>query len=270
MTKPQLMAILNLAPDSFYAPSSYPEVDLAIARGLELQAQGADWIDVGAESTRPGATPVAEAEERARVVPVVQGLVKSGVCAISVDTSKPAVAEACLKAGASMINDITGFTNPRMRELAISSQAALCVMHMQGTPQTMQRQPSYPDGVVDTLLRWFEQQVNALISAGANQNRIFLDPGIGFGKTVAHNVEILQNLPRLITMGYPLLLGVSRKSFMSRILNKPPAELLPATLAVNTLAIRHGVGIIRVHDVAEHRAIIDLLAALDTGIGGLR
>lgn len=265
MVKSRLMGILNLAPDSFYAASSYPEIDQAIARGLELAAQGADWIDVGGESTRPGSRSVDATEELARVVPVVRGLAQTGTCAISVDTSKPSVAEACLKAGATMINDITGFVHPQMQDLAASSDAALCVMHMQGTPQTMQRNPTYPDGVIDTILRWFDQQVTLLIRAGVKQKNIFLDPGIGFGKTVAHNVEILQNLPRFMAMGYPLLLGVSRKSFMSKILDQPPAELLPATLAVNTLAIRSGVDIIRVHDVAEHRAVIDLMDAMDNG-----
>lgn len=265
--KTQLMGILNLTPDSFYAASRHPDVDQAIARGLELCAQGADWIDIGGESTRPDAKPVSEAEELARVLPVIEGLVQSGIKAISIDTSKPGVAEACLRAGAAMINDITGFQDPEMRKLAASSQAMLCVMHMQGTPQTMQQQPCYPDGVIETLMRWFDRQINALVSAGVQPRSIYLDPGIGFGKTVAHNVEILQNLPTLMTMGYPLLLGVSRKSFMGKICRQATDALLPPTLAVNTLAMRSGVAMIRVHDVAEHRMIIDLLDAMDNRVG---
>lgn len=263
MTKTKIMGILNLTPDSFYEPSRVLNIDDAVSRGLALIAQGAEWVDIGGESTRPGAAAVTEADELARVLPVVQALAAQSATPISIDTSKPAVAAACVAAGAKMINDVTGFTDPAMRDIAAASQAAICVMHMQGTPRTMQQHPDYPDGVIECLLRWFDKQVNSLLQAGVKAHNIFLDPGIGFGKTVAHNVEILQNLPRFMAMGYPLLLGVSRKSFMSKILDRPPAALLPTTLAVNTLAIRCGVDIIRVHDVAEHRLVADLLGAME-------
>lgn len=260
MTKPLLMGILNVTPDSFHPSSRHPDPEAAIAYGELLRAQGADILDIGGESTRPGAREVEESEELDRVLPVVEGL--SSTCTLSIDTCKPRVAEACLQAGAKILNDITGFTHPAMRQLAASTGARACVMHMQGTPQTMQIHPHYPEGVIETLLRWFDVQVNLLIQAGVKQESIILDPGIGFGKTVADNVEILQNLPRLREMGYPILLGASRKSFMSKILGKPTAELLPATIAVNTLALKSGVAIIRVHDVPEHRAVIDLLDAM--------
>lgn len=263
MLKPRLMGILNVTPDSFYAESRFPDISSAIERGKILWQQGADLIDVGGESTRPGAVSLSEAEELDRVLPVVQALSQVIPVRLSIDTCKPSVADACVRAGASLINDIHGFRDPLMREVAASTGVDVCIMHMQGTPQTMQQQPSYPEGVIEHLLRWFEHQVGLLQRAGVQQERILLDPGIGFGKTVAHNVEILQNLPRFRAIGYPLLLGVSRKSFMGRILGKATRDLLPATLAVNALILKDGVAIIRVHDVAEHRDIIDLLYAME-------
>lgn len=260
------MGILNVTPDSFYSASRTAMPDDAILRGRLFHQQGADLLDIGGESSRPGAQEVFEDEELERVLPVVEVLARDLPIPISIDTRKPRVAEACVRAGASLINDITGFTQPLMREMAASLQVDICVMHMQGNPEIMQLEPTYPEGVIETLLRWFDQQVNLLIRAGVKQRSIILDPGIGFGKTVAHNVEILENLPRLKTMGFPLLLGVSRKSFMRKILSRPTEALLPATLAVNARAIQHGVEIIRVHDVAEHRDVIDLMYAMEQGV----
>lgn len=262
--KARLMGIVNVTPDSFFPGSRCLSTSAAIARGQQLVADGADLLDIGGESSRPGATAPSEAEELDRVLPVISALAKSVAIPLSIDTRRPRVAEACVKAGASLINDITGFTQAGMREVAASCAVDLCVMHMLGDPLTMQQSPTYPEGVVEALLRWFEIQINLLIRAGVKQERIILDPGIGFGKTVAHNVEILQNLPRFKAMGYPLLIGISRKSFLSRLTGKTTEELLPATIAVNTLALRNGVDILRVHDVAEHRGIIDLVGTLET------
>ena len=200
-------------------------------------------------------------EEIARVVPILESLKNKLSIPISIDTAKPAVARAAIHAGASLLNDITGFDQPEMAAIAREYDVHICVMHMQGTPQTMQQNPHYPSGIIPHLLQWFEKKIDILTRSGISPKRIILDPGIGFGKTVADNLEIIHNLPKLKRLGFPVLLGVSRKSFLSKILNKPPAELLPATIAMNVLAILSQVDIIRVHDVKEHRGTIDLMQA---------
>ena len=257
MTK--LMGILNVTPDSFFDQGRCFDIDAAIIRGKAICSEGADIIDVGGESTRPGAPVVDTDEELARVIPVIQALHSSISIPISIDTSKPRVAEAAIQAGASFINDVTGFCQPEMQDIAAASGLDICVMHMQGNPKTMQAQPYYSEGVVLHLLRWFEQQIAILIKRGVKEKQIFLDPGIGFGKTVDDNLKIIQNLPKLKSLGFPLLLGISRKSFMGKIIHKNASQLLPATIAVNALLIKDGVDIIRVHDVNEHRGVIDLL-----------
>lgn len=254
----QLMGILNVTPDSFFDGGKYIDFEAAIARGRQMQQEGADILDIGGESTRPFSLPVTEEEELNRVIPVIKAL-KDLTIPISIDTNKVSVAAAALEAGAKVINDVTGFQNPAMRELACSTGVEICVMHMKGNPQTMQQNPQYPGGIISEIINWFESQINVLIKRGIKEKQIILDPGIGFGKTVADNVEIVQNIPRFKALGFRLLFGVSRKSFLSKILSKSPAELLPATLAVNTLLIHSRVDIIRAHDVREHREIIDLL-----------
>jgi len=261
MTK--LMGILNVTPDSFYDKGKFFNIEAAINRGLQIFQEGADIIDIGGESTRPGAEVVSISEELDRVLPVIQALKEKITIPISIDTCKPKVAEAAIHQGASLLNDVSGFRNPEMIEVAASYGVDICVMHMQGDPKTMQQNPTYDDGVVSGILAWFEEKIKTLQHLGIKENKIILDPGIGFGKTVAHNVEIIQNLGRFKTLGFRLLYGVSRKSFMSRLLNKQATELLPATLSTNTLLIREGVDIIRVHDVKEHRDIIDLLTAFN-------
>lgn len=259
MTK--LMGILNVTPDSFFDKGSYFSLEKAVARGKAIYLEGADILDIGGESTRPGAIPVSAQEELERVVTVIKTLHSCIPIPISIDTNKPEVALAAVEAGASLINDISGFQNPEMQDLAASSGVQICIMHMQGTPQNMQKNPHYSNGVVSFLIQWFEQQLENLTKKGIKEKQIILDPGIGFGKTVDDNLEILQNLPRLKALGFPLLIGVSRKSFMSKILNKSTSELLPATIAMNTLLIKAEVDIIRVHDVIEHRGVIDLVRA---------
>lgn len=257
MTK--LMGILNVTPDSFSDKGIYFDVGAAIQRGKEIGAQGADILDIGGESTRPGAPLVSIAEELARVIPVIEALRPCLSIPISIDTSKPEVALAAIEAGASFINDVTGFRHPEMQEIAATSGLDICVMHMLGTPQNMQVKPDYPEGILVQLLKWFDQQVATLTKRGVKEKQIMLDPGIGFGKTVADNLEIIQNLPKLRALGFPLLIGVSRKSFMGKMIHKTSAELLPATIAVNTMLIMESVDMIRVHDVCEHRGVIDLL-----------
>lgn len=257
--KAKLMGILNCTPDSFYDGGNYFSAAKAIEHGIQLAKEGADIIDIGGESARPGALNVDAEEEMRRVLPVVSELRKSLKIPLSIDTMKPIVALRALESGATMINDICGFANPEMQRIAASANVPICVMHMQGNPKTMQVSPDYPEGVVHTLMRWFEKRLDLLLAQGIRVENIILDPGIGFGKTVEQNCAILKEIPRLKSLGFPVLLGTSRKSFLSKILNKSPKELLSTTLAVNTMSLLWGVDIIRVHDVEQHRGVIDLL-----------
>lgn len=259
MSKTKLMGILNITPDSFYDGNQYMDLDVALNRAVEIYRQGADILDVGGESTRPGSNPVDEEEEKRRVVPIIREIKRSIPIPISIDTKKPSVALAAIEAGASLLNDVNGFRDSAMREIAVHHDIAICVMHMLETPKTMQNAPFYPEGILNHLKRFFDDRVNMLLKAGVKENKIILDPGIGFGKTVADNLEIVQNVQELKDLGYPLLVGVSRKSFMSKLLNKSSSELLAATLAINTLLVASGVDVIRVHDVQEHCDVIRLL-----------
>lgn len=253
------MGILNSTPDSYYVPSRKKTFDEAINHGIQLWRDGADIIDIGGESTRPNAEKVSEEEELKRVIPLIKELSKLQPLPISIDTMKPTVAEKALAAGASIINDVSGFRDPNMRELAAASQAKICVMHMQGSPQSMQDSPYYKEGVVVALLHWFETILEDLAISGIKNHQIILDPGIGFGKTVADNLEIIHNLRKFKAIGFPLLLGISRKSFIQKILGLPSTDVLPATLAISSMAIVSGVDYIRVHDVKEHRQAISIL-----------
>lgn len=258
----QLMAIVNATPDSFHAASRMTNLEAAIEACLRMAAEGADILDIGGESSRPGAAPVSEAEEMQRVIPLLKALKSKVSIPISIDTVKPAVAKAALNEGATLINDISGFSNAEMIALARDFDVDICVMHMQGTPQTMQLNPQYSENITVHLKQWFQKRIDQLVKSGIKLERIIIDPGIGFGKTVADNLEILHNLPELKRLGFRLLLGASRKSFLSKILNLPTSELLPATLAINTIAIASHVDIIRVHDVKEHRNVIDVMKML--------
>jgi len=261
MAKTKLMGILNTTPDSFFEGSRTPSIDQAIAKAFQLQEEGADYIDIGGESTRPGSSCVSETEELSRVIPLIKELTSNSAFTvpISIDTLKPAVARAAAEAGVSLINDVSGFSRPEMISLAKEINLPICVMHMQGNPKTMQKNPNYPKGVISSLNQWFREKTDDLISQGIKPEKIILDPGIGFGKTVADNLEIIHNLPLFKQLGFPLLLGVSRKWFIGQILNKPTSELLIGTLAANAMAISHFVDIIRVHDVKEHRNLIDFM-----------
>lgn len=265
MIKTKLMGILNVTPDSFYDGNQYFDINSAVKRGIEIYQQGANIIDIGGESTRPGSEKVDEQAELNRVIPVIHALKKAVPIPISIDTMKPTVALAAVKAGATIINDVNGFRDPEMREVASRHNVEVCVMHMLGEPKTMQLSPLYPNGIIFHLIEFFETQVSFLTQAGIQPNKIILDPGIGFGKTIADNLEIIHNLQRLKDIGFPLLVGVSRKSFMSKLLNKPSSELLAATLAINTLVISAGVDIIRVHDIREHDDVIKLLSRIERG-----
>lgn len=257
--KPQIFGILNVTPDSCYDGGQYLKEQAAIARACEMEAEGADWIDIGGESSRPGALPVPEDEEIHRVIPVIKALKKNIKIPISIDTYKPKVAKLALEAGASFINDITGLENREMIAVAKEFRVPVCVMHMQGTPGTMQKAPSYPRGVVFELLEWFEKKIEHLLKENFFPSQIILDPGIGFGKTAEQNIEILQNLSHFKKFGFPLFLGLSRKSFIMHYIKKTRSELLPATLAVASFAIQQKVEFLRVHDVGSHRDVITIL-----------
>lgn len=277
------MGVVNVTPDSFSDGGHYLAPEDAIAHGRELAAQGADILDIGGESTRPGAAPVAPVEELRRVLPVIEGLVGCGP-QISIDTSKAVVASAALQAGAGLVNDVTALRgDPEMVRVLADSGADCCLMHMLGEPRTMQVAPRYED-VVDEVKAFLAERLEFAVREGVAEERIVLDPGIGFGKTVEHNLQLLHRLDELAVLGRPLLVGTSRKSFLGRVLaaathgslGRPevagraeratselpgPDARLPATLATCVLAYERGARILRVHDVAAARSALVVAAA---------
>ncbi|MFP2924732.1 dihydropteroate synthase [Pyxidicoccus sp. 3LG] len=266
-----VMGIVNVTPDSFSDGGRYFGAEAAIAHGVALAEAGADLLDVGGESTRPGSQPVGVEEELARVLPVIEGLRARTSVPISVDTTKAAVAREVLKAGAHLINDITGFTSdPDLPRVVAEAGAACCLMHIQGTPATMQQAPRYDD-LVDEVLAFLEGAVGRAVAAGVPRGRILLDPGIGFGKTFDHNLFLLRRLGELRVLGLPLLVGTSRKGFLGKLTGgRPAAERLAASLgSVAALAALGGAEVVRVHDVAETRDALAVVDALrQAGDGG--
>ena len=244
-----VMGIVNVTPDSFSDGGRYVDASAAIAHGLELEAEGARILDVGGESTRPGAAPVSRPEELHRVVPVIEGLKSAGTRArISIDTSKAPVAAAALSAGATIVNDVTALRgDPGMVDVIAQHQVDCCLMHMLGEPRTMQRDPHYDD-VVDDVKAFLVARMAFATSAGVAEERILLDPGIGFGKTDAHNLELLARLDELAALGRPIVIGTSRKSFLGRITGRAVDDRLAATVATNVLAYERGARVFRVHD----------------------
>jgi dihydropteroate synthase len=262
--RPLVMGIVNVTPDSFSDGGRFFHTDSAVAHALELVRQGADLLDVGGESTRPGAVPVPLQEELRRVLPVVERLAPRVAVPISVDTSKAEVARQCLAAGAHVINDVTGLTgDPEMAATVRAAGAGVIVMHMLGTPQTMQDNPHYDD-VVQQVATFFEQRLHHLAQAGIAAEQVLFDPGIGFGKTTAHNLELLRRLEEFGKLGRPLCLGVSRKGFLGRKLDRPVERRLAGSLAVVAFAFaRRSAHVVRVHDVEETRDLIEVLMALE-------
>ncbi len=258
--EPVVMGIVNVTPDSFSDGGLSLDPDAAIAHGLRLAGEGAQILDVGGESTRPGAEPVSEREELRRVVPVIAGLAGSGA-RLSIDTSKAAVAEAALDAGASLVNDVTALRgDPRMAALVAERGCDVCLMHMLGEPRTMQRDPRYGD-VVDDVRAFLVQRLRFAVSQGIAEQRVWLDPGIGFGKTIDHNLTLLARLRELVELGRPIVVGTSRKSFLGTITGREAGERVPATIATNVLAFANGASVFRVHDVAEARDALAVAAA---------
>ncbi len=250
---PLLMGVVNVTPDSFSDGGRFFEPAAAVEHGLRLATEGAGMLDVGGQSTRPGAVPVAAEEELRRVLPVVVALSGQTNVPISIDTSRATVAAECLAAGAEVINDITALSaDGHLLALAAESGCGICAMHIQGTPQTMQIHPQYGD-VVEDVLAWLAARRDALAAAGIAQDHIALDPGIGFGKTVAHNLALLRNLSRFRDLGCPLLVGVSRKAFIGQIIGDPQADRTAGTIGAALAAAQQGVDVLRVHDVAAAR-----------------
>jgi dihydropteroate synthase len=263
-TRPLIMGILNLTPDSFSDGGRHSEVDAACAHAMRMAEEGADLIDLGGESTRPGAVPVSAESQLARVLPVLRALLGAlpARVALSIDTRSPEVADACLAAGARVVNDVSGAREPGMLEVIARHGAALVLMHMQGTPATMQLEPRYQD-VVAEVRDYLLARAATARAAGIPAQRIALDPGIGFGKNRAHNLALLGALDEFVACGYPVLLGTSRKRFMGAICSETePTELLGATCATTALGVAAGVRIFRVHDVKANRQAADVAWAI--------
>lgn len=248
--KPLVMGILNVTPDSFSDGGRYVSLDSALSHAEQMIEEGVDIIDIGGESSRPGATPLSLQEEMDRVIPVIYALRDCGR-PLSIDTYKPEIMREAILAGADMINDIQGFQNPNSHSLLAESEVALCVMHMQNNPSTMQTRPEYAN-VIGDVRDFLLKQVNQLFAAGIDASRICIDPGFGFGKTLHHNVSLLENIESLSAeLGLPVLAGLSRKSMLGQITGKPVEKRLGASLAAALAAIHQGARIVRVHDVSE-------------------
>jgi dihydropteroate synthase len=260
------MGVLNVTPDSFYDGGVYFDPARAVGRGLELAAEGADIIDVGGESTRPGSEPIPADEELRRILPVVEALRKETKVLISVDTTKSEVAQTALAKGADIINDISaGRFDGRMLDVAARSGAGLILMHMKGTPRTMQLSPHYGD-VLAEVKAFLRERIEAAVAAGVKRESLIIDPGIGFGKRLEHNLVLLRNIPSLTELGRPVLVGISRKSFIGHILNLEARERLEGTVAAAVLSVAGGASLLRVHDVrAVSRAVAVAEAILDRG-----
>jgi dihydropteroate synthase len=261
--RPLVMGVVNVTPDSFSDGGHFLDPAMAIAYSLKLNAEGADILDLGGESTRPGAEHVPLDEELHRVLPVMTTLANGAPIPISVDTMKPEVARRCLEAGAAIINDVAGFSDPDMIAAAAEYQAGVIVMHMQGTPRTMQRNPHYED-VVREVGEFFEERLRVLGESGIPREAVCLDPGIGFGKTLEHNLTLLANLGAFARFGRPLCLGVSRKGFIGKLCGREKGERMPGSLAVACFAAARGEAhVIRTHDVAPTRDAAVLVEAID-------
>jgi dihydropteroate synthase len=262
LERPVVMGVLNVTPDSFSDGGRFLRPDDAAARGLQMAQEGAAIIDVGGESTRPGAEPVSAAEELRRVIPVIELLHSRTRAILSVDTSRPEVMRAAAAVGAGMINDVRALREPGALAAAVTSGCAVCLMHMQGDPRTMQTAPSYDD-VVGDVRRFLEERVEACLGAGLPRERIVLDPGFGFGKSLEHNLELLRRLEAIAVSGLPILAGLSRKSMVGALTGRPTGERVHGSVALAVVAALKGARILRVHDVAATVDALQVVAAIE-------
>jgi dihydropteroate synthase len=265
LTVPRVMGVLNVTPDSFSDGGRYLRFDQAIEHAQAMIDGGAAIIDVGGESTRPGAAAVSVEEELRRVTPVIEHLARAGRAIICVDTSSPEVMLAAVTAGATLINDVRGLQRPGALAAAAASGCAVCVMHMQGEPQTMQRRPQYGD-VVAEVKHYLQGRVAACEAAGISRDRIVIDPGFGFGKTVAHNLALVRQLPDFVSLRLPVLMGMSRKSTIAAITGRPGDDYLAGSVALAVAAVLRGAHIIRAHDVAQTVDALKVAHAVQSGV----
>lgn len=259
--RPRVMGIVNCTPDSFSGDGLGSDTEKAICRGLSMFKDGADIVDIGGESTRPGARPVAVDLEMSRVISVIEALGNARPGRVSVDTMKPRVAEAALFAGATVVNDVSGLRNRKMIEVVAEHDAAVIIMHMLGEPRTMQESPRYKD-VVGDIIEFLGDRIDAAEKTGVSPRKIMVDPGIGFGKTLDHNLEVIARLRELKVLGKPIVIGVSRKSFIGKITGLPTDERLEGSITAAVLAIGAGADIVRVHDVGETVRALRVAAAI--------
>lgn len=260
LSKPRVMGIVNVTPDSFSDGGKFNTTDKAVAHALELVEQGADILDIGGESTRPGATPVPLDEELNRVIPVIKALVKAGV-PLSIDTYKPEVMRAAIDAGVDIVNDVCALQEPNALEIVAASQVGVCLMHMQGRPQTMQADPQYQD-VVAEVTSFLAARLKATEQAGIARGRIVLDPGFGFGKRTEHNLTLLNQLSSLQSLGLPLLIGLSRKSVLGQVVGSELDERIHASIAASVVSVMKGANIVRVHDVKPTVDALKIVSAV--------
>ncbi len=261
LSVPRVMGIVNVTPDSFSDGGKYESTEKAVEHAMQLVAEGADILDIGGESTRPGATPVSLEDELARVVPVIEQLAKVAGVPLSIDTYKPEVMRAAIAAGADIVNDVRALQEPGALEVVAASRAGVCLMHMQGTPQTMQVDPQYGD-VVGEVNAFLAQRLAAAEAAGIARERVVLDPGFGFGKKTEHNLLLLQQLDKTLALGRPLLVGLSRKSVLGQIAGGDVYVRLHASLAASVISVMKGARIVRVHDVKATADALKVAAAV--------
>ena len=265
--RPLVMGVVNVTPDSFFDGGRYATPDAAIRHALRLVEEGADLLDIGAESTRPGSDSIDEGEERRRLMPVVTAVAKAVSIPISVDTMKATVARAALEAGAAIVNDVSALqADPAMAEVVATTGAGVVLMHMQGSPRTMQKAPVYDD-VVGEVAEFFRERIRFCRDRGIEQDQIVLDPGIGFGKLLLHNLTLLGQLETFVSFGRPILVGVSMKSFIGQVVGRPVEERSWGTAAAIALAVSKGAGILRVHDVKVMKEVVTMAAAITRYVG---
>lgn len=264
-SRPVLMGILNVTPDSFSDGGKYSDLKAALLQAEAMLEQGADIIDIGGESTRPGAPAVSEQDEINRVLPVIKALKSEFACAISLDTSKAAVMQQGLEAGIDMINDVCALSQPNALAVAANSNVPVCLMHMQGTPRTMQNNPQYDDLIQD-IAAFFKDKIAECEQAGLAKGRLILDPGFGFGKSLADNYQLLNELDKFESLECPVLAGISRKSMLGNLLDLAATERTNASVVAATLALTKGAKILRVHDVKETKQAIEIFNAMKYGV----
>ena len=267
LNRPVVMGILNVTPDSFSDGGRYTQLEKALFQAEQMLNDGAAILDIGGESTRPGAADVSEQDELQRVIPLMEAIRQRFDCVISVDTSKAAVMSAAVQAGIDIINDVRALQEPGALQVAVAAQLPVCLMHMQGAPRSMQHAPQYQD-VLSEVVQFLQQRANECEQAGLLKQHIVLDPGFGFGKNLSHNYQLLAQLEQLTALGYPLLAGMSRKSMIGQLLNVSVNQRLAGSLACATIAAIKGARIIRVHDVKETVQAVRVVTAMQYGVEG--